>query len=241
MPSILAYHRPSNIGDAMELLADTRRRALAGGTVVVPDARVQRDEGVELVDLQDLGLDQIDADADEVRIGSMVRLGDVSHHPDIPPLVAEAAMRELPSALRNQATIGGTLGTADSRSLLLAALLVHEAVVELSDGRTVDLGTYLQTKNSQLVLAVVVRAKGLGAIRTVGRTPADDPIVAAVARKDGDVVTMALVGVAPTPMLVDPDDPTAGLRPEGDFRGTSEYRLKMASVLASRAQAEITS
>ena len=45
---------------------------------------------------------------------------------------------------------------------------------------------------------------------------------------------MAITGVAPTPVLVDPENPTVSLQPTSDFRGASEYRIHLAQILASR-------
>ncbi len=68
-----------------------------------------------------------------------------------------------------------------------------------------------------------------------GRTPADVPIVAAVARSGPSSVAVALTGVASVPVLVDPDAPIAELAPSSDFRGSAEYRLELARVLSARA------
>ena len=109
MPSVLAYYRPGSLDEAATLLAGPNRRAIGGGTVVVPDARVAREEGVEVVDLQALGLNVIEADGDAVALGAMVRLGDLAGDGAVPALIRDLAKRELPSALRNQATVGGTV------------------------------------------------------------------------------------------------------------------------------------
>jgi CO/xanthine dehydrogenase FAD-binding subunit len=93
----------------------------------------------------------------------------------------------------------------------------------------------------------------------VGRTPADDPIIAAVAvaEIDGDVVRqarVALTGVWPEPVRLaeTPAQLIGGplneeriravaeavekeAAPKGDFRGNAEYRCAMAGVLTRRA------
>jgi carbon-monoxide dehydrogenase medium subunit len=48
---------------------------------------------------------------------------------------------------------------------------------------------------------------------------------------------MALFGVAPTPVLADPADPTRGLNPSGDLEATPEFRLHLVRVLVERALA----
>ena len=49
----------------------------------------------------------------------------------------------------------------------------------------------------------------------------------------GDRLT--LFGVAPTPVLADPNDPTRGLSPSGDLEASPEFRLHLIKVLTERA------
>ena len=239
MPSVLAYHRPTSLDEAVDLLSDSNRWALAGGTVVVPEARKNKAEGVEVVDLQALGLGAVDQIGSELNLGAMVRLGDLEADDRTPALIKEAAHRELPSALRNQATVGGTIASADPDSLLIAALLVHEAKLEVHQQPSVSLADYLAGNRQGLIVAVAIETEGVGSMATTGRTPSDIPIVAAVARSANSGTHLALTGVAATPIAVDPESPTAALSPPGDFRGSSEYRTHLASVLSSRALQEV--
>lgn len=237
MPSVLAYHRPESLDEASTLLADPDRRAVGGGTVVVPEARQITETGVELVDLQALGLDGIETVGARLRLGAMVRLGDLTT--SVPALIVDLARRELPSALRNQATIGGTVARVDPDSVLLAGLLAHDAVVELHAGSTALVDLLTEGLGNRLITAVTLEPAGAGAIAATGRTPADEPIVAAVARAAPGGARLVLTGVAATPILVDPADPTAGLSPIADFRGSTEYRIHLAGILSARALAEV--
>lgn len=249
MPSVLAYHRPRSLDDAWALLSNPGHSLLAGGTLVVPAARKPSDEGVTLIDLQALGLDTLDVDGDRLNLGAMVRLGDLMIDPLMPALLADLCRRELPSTLRNAATIGGTVGAAgratagDGRSgdsVLLAGLLVHDAAVALHGTADRSLADYLGTRPAGIVTTVSVETQGDGAIAVTGRTPADVPIVAAVGRRTPMGIRLALTGVAAVPVLVDPADPTAGLSPPADFRGSSDYRLHLASTLAGRVVQELS-
>ena len=226
MAKALAYHRPDTTEEALELLAGANRVVLAGGTRLNDRTRGlpgdPPEDEVEVVDIQALGLDGIQAaDGGRLTIGATPTLQALVDDDRVPPLLRELARAELPNTLRNTATIGGTFTAADGDSPLHAGLLVHGAEAE---------------RNGPLVTALVLSTDGSGSWARTGRTPADTPIVAAVARRHTDGAThLALTGVADTPVLVDPDDPTAGLDPPGDFRGSTAYRLELARILSRRA------
>jgi CO/xanthine dehydrogenase FAD-binding subunit len=234
MPTVTAYHRPTNLDEAVHLLGEPRRRVIAGGTVVVAEVRTGT-EAVELVDLQALGIGGVRTIGDRLQLGSMATLGELVRRSETPDLIRELCTMELPSALRNQATIGGTVALADSESVLCAGLLVHDAVVEFHDGDATPLSEcLLDGVGARLVTGVTIDPAGAGAIAATARTPRDVPIVAAVARRVRDTVRLAITGVAACPVEVDPDDPSAGLDPPEDFRGSAEYRLHLAEILAAR-------
>ena len=242
MPSVLAYHRPQTLDDVSELSRRPNTRLIGGGTVVVPDARAAGADGVEIIDLQALGLDVIEpASGDRLTLGAMVRLGVLAADGRVPELLRDLARRELPSALRNQATVGGTVGLGAADSVLVAGLLVHAAEVDIHGAGTVPLeGLLAAGAPTGVITAVRVECSGAGSIAATGRTPADDPIVAAIARKGPAGVRVALTGVAPAPIEVDPADPIASLAPPGDVRGSAAYRLHLAETLTRRAVQEVS-
>ncbi len=241
MPSIVAYHRPTRLDEAVNLLIESNRLVLAGGTAAVPRARADGLNAVEFVDLQALGLDRIDNAEGRVTLGAMVRLGDMADSDSVGSLPARLARRELPSIMRDQATIGGTVAEASPDSVLLAGLLVHDARVEFHDHTSLPLALVLDDgPGDKIIVAVDIDPTGDGAISATGRTPADVPIVAAVARSTTSGIRVALTGVAAAPIEVDPSDPTADLMPTSDFRGSSDYRLELAETLVRRAVGEVS-
>lgn len=233
MPLVAAYHRPTSIGEALALLAEPNRVPLAGGTTINAD-RAASD--VEVVDLQSLGLDSIGFDGGRVRIGATATLDAVSTASAVPPALQRIARAEAPSTLRTLATVGGAIAAADSDSVLVAALLVHDANVEFAGGAEHPLRLVLRQGVSPgaVITSVSIDPRGDLADAATGRTPADVPIVAAVGRRVDRTVVVALTGVAATPVLVDPSAPATGLEPPGDFRGTAEYRRQLAQVLTAR-------
>lgn len=215
---------------------------LAGGTHL--NGR-RTEEAVEVVDLQSLDLDGIEPQTgDSLRIGAMTTLQQLADSDHSPEVVREAARREQPSTLRAQGTVGGCIATGHAESELLAALLVHEAVVHLGTSVTSEtipleeLLTHLPIGPGRIVTAVTIHTAGAAAAVRTARTPADRAIVAAFARATDGGRRIALTGVAPTPILVEVD---AELEPTGDFRGSSDYRRALAHVLLARVVEAIAS
>jgi probable selenate reductase FAD-binding subunit len=248
MARIKAYHRPSKLAEALQLLSrpQVSTAIVAGGTYINAHLAETVDE---VVDLQALNLAGVSYSQGRLALGAMVRLQTLVEDQQAPDLIRQAAHREGPNTLRNQATVGGLVAGSDPESELLAALLVSEAEVELQSGRGGRrmplpdfLGNVTAALDGGLVTAISLAITGKGAMERVARTPADRPIVAAIARLDqNNQIHLALCGVAKTPILVEPilDQLKASLNPPNDFRGSSEYRRQIAVVLSKRVIASL--
>jgi len=238
VPLVAAYHRPTTVAAALTLLSEPNRVALAGGTSVNAD---RNPSDIEVVDLQALDLGGIDETDGRLRLGATTTLAELTESDAVPSLVGRLARIESPSTLRTLATVGGTVAGGDGDSVILAALLVHDAHVEIEGAEDRSLADTLAegVPAGSLVVAVSIDPDGDGSYAATGRTPADVPIVAAVARRSAGGPVVALTGVSTTPVMVDADDPTAGLDPAGDFRGSSDYRMSLARTLTSRVLADL--
>jgi len=270
LSNVKAYYRPRDLHQALELVRRPGAVPLGGGTHLM----AARDEQVEeLVDLQGLRLSYVRAEPEGVRIGATVTLQQLADAPAmvemtqglIGPLVRLVAARNI----RNQATVGGALATGGGENPLLALLLALDAslVVYAPEERLVSLDSFLSYQRSvlggggvivELVVPRLSGAVGLG-MAHVGRTPADRPIVCALACLVGregrcEQARLALAGVAERPLRlpraesvlqgreVDPALWAEAVRlaveplsPQGDFRGSGPYRRRMAAVLLRRA------
>lgn len=245
MPQLKAYHRPANINEALRLLADHPNTVVvAGGAYITSHLNDRVDEAV---DLQAVGLTNIDYTGKGLTLGAMVRLQTIVDDKRTPDLLRQAARREGPNTLRNMATIGGVVAGAHKESELLAALLVFDAQVKvqtLNETKNIALADFLvdipAALSGGLITSISLATMGKTASARVGRTPADTPIVAAVARQTDDgSIRLALCGVANTPVLVDPNNVKAAVNPSGDFRGSTEYRRQMAATLTNRVLREL--
>ncbi len=240
MATVAGYLRPRTVDEALASLDGPGALVLAGGTRLNAEPTPGP---VVLVDLQALELSGIEQLADGVvELGATTTLQAVADSALVPATIRDAARRAEPSTLRAAATIGGCVASGEPSSELLAALLVHDALVCLA-GRTgehtVSLAALLpdlQRLKGRIVMAVTIDTTGTSAAARCGRTRADRPIVAAVVRRtmNGEP-RLALAGVAATPVLVTSVDELAP--PPGDHLGSSGYRRTLAATLAARALA----
>jgi CO/xanthine dehydrogenase FAD-binding subunit len=244
MQTVVGYHRPESLEEALSLLerGSPRSVLLAGGTSL---NALPPGQEVEMIDLQAIGYNQIRPDGTRLEIGAMTRLADVAVHPAVPEVLRDLTRREGPNTLRNAATVGGTIATGNPESELIAGLLVHEAKVNLAKtgGATVtlDLNEVLADRSlfyASILVSVVIQAEGVAAAARTGRTPFDTSIVAAVGRRTGNGLLLALTGVADTPILVDPHS-VGDVDPPGDFRGSPAYRRHLAATLTTRVLEEL--
>jgi carbon-monoxide dehydrogenase medium subunit len=200
------------------------------------------------------GVWSVDADAP---------LQSVLDRPDTPPLLRQALTGVLSWQTRNETPVRRTLTSPRLAPQWAAALLALGATVtvEGDDGPAeVPVESVLQRQAKGVVSALHVE---LGSVRwgeaRVARTPADEPIVSAIAvvGMDNDVVRQAHVALAgawpeparlakaPARLVGGPldaeriqavaDGVAEEVDPRGDFLGSEEYRRAMAGVTTRRA------
>lgn len=242
MTRALSYKRPANLFDAKELILKDDHVPLAGGTILNAN---DDSKALNMVDLQDLNLNEIKLSDGVLQLGAMSTLDEIMNHGDCPEGIRRAAQAEMPSTLRTLATAGGTVATADPDSTLLASFLVYEAEINLL-GEAGELAIpvneileNLSLLESQIILSIKLHTEGSFSFESTARTPADTPIVSVTALSSPKGLKVAATGVADTPILVDPTEPTKGLDPAGDFRGSPDYRIHLTSLLAARTLTKI--
>lgn len=213
------YHKPNSLDEAITLLRRTtpRTAVLAGGTWLNGEA--PRDiEAV--VDIGGLGLNQIIRQSSPplMRLGATATLQVlIESLRDVPGLDVLAITAHAMAArnIRNQATLGGAIVTADSSSPLVTALLACDAelVIQADEEHTVTLSGFLAYRQRMLVEGILITeirvpipsTNTRAVYQRVARTPRDYPIVCAVARcamNNGIAgnVRVACGGVASTPI-----------------------------------------
>jgi CO/xanthine dehydrogenase FAD-binding subunit len=252
------YLRPKTIEEAIELL--TRGVPLAGG-IELAAKRYGLDA---VIDLQFLELDELQEQDGVIQAGAMVRLQQlVVSTIDFPRALQEACRYESAWNIRNQATLGGILMSADGRSPLLTVLAAMDPEVMLAPGdETVRLAELLERRREEpgafLILSLRLKRPKDLAYDFVARAPMDRPLVSAAAaflEHDGKEylqVAMGGYGESPSSWSVDVEgkDPEALLteisgnaieqfKGAGDAFASAEYRSEIAGVLSRRVVREV--
>ena len=257
MPAhIREYQRAPTAEHALTLL----ERETIETAPLMPGARLPDDGfpfAAAVVDLQDLPWDYISREPATLRIGGNTHLQTLVENAAIrgvaSGVVAEAAACAAPRSLRNVATLAGALdGVADGPPELMLALLALDAQASVQGApvSSIALRDYKPTSKTLLTEVVIdVSGSAAAGLARVARTPLDQAIVAAVGAVVGQVARVAVAGASPLPFVVATavDDVPAAVidrlaaavtgqaAPVADYRGSAEYRRRMADVLARRA------
>lgn len=250
---IIEYHRPPTLAEAVQLLQRKHppTRPLGGGTAL----NFKSEEPLAVVDLQALGLDAIERQGNRLQIGATSTLQQLMEFPDLPSALGDAIRRQATYNLRHQATVGGSLASADGRSPFGVAMLALDAQLTLMpEQRTVSYGDFLALREEfltgHLITWIEINLQVELVTESVARTPADLPIVfAALARWPSGRLRFALGGWGKTPTLVLDGQGHEGLRlaAESAFSAAADewasaaYRSQVAGVLAKRCWQRLAS
>lgn len=243
---IKEYFRPGSVTEAVQLLKDEGNalRPLGGGTFL---SRHQGDvPGV--VDLQDIGLDEVQARGQRIAAGAMVRLSQLVEHPDVNNAIKDAILLDASLNIRNMATLGGWLVSSDARSALSTVLLALDTTLTWEpEGNRVRMGNWLPLRDEEKPGVLMTEAEWW--LRThvvfeyVARSPKDRPtLIVAVAKWDSGRTRIALGGYGKAPIVAmdGPEDQGADVAARDayyeaeDQWATAVYRREVASRLALR-------
>jgi CO/xanthine dehydrogenase FAD-binding subunit len=235
-----------SVAEAVSLLGDLEdAKVLAGGQSLIPllNFRLARPE--HLVDINGLReLDRVYERDGGVAVGATVRQTDAERDPLLTrlcPLVPLALHHVAHRVIRNRGTVCGSIAHADPAAELCAALLALDGQVVARSTRGERaigvagffLGTFeTALEPDELVTEVWFPAHEADVALVEESRRHGDYAMAGVARAG---TRLALFGVAPTPVLADPADPTRGLHPSGDLESTPEFKLHLVRTLVRRA------
>lgn len=247
----MRYYRPESMEEAIELLAEGV--PLGGGTALAPIRRSLQ----AVIDLDRLGLDGILFDAGVVQIGAAAKLQALID-PEIalPDGLKRACRFEAGWNLRNMATVGGTIMSADARSPLLLVLLalgtqVHVHGKDTSFPLDEILDRRVKDERPFLITQISFEEPGKLSYEYVARAPSDRPLVSAAASvsPEGDALLVAIGGFGERPHLIEvagEDQPEGWMKlageryaDAGDAFASAKYRSEVAAILVGRVVKEV--
>ncbi|HUF39114.1 MAG TPA: FAD binding domain-containing protein [Anaerolineales bacterium] len=249
---ITEYHRPVTLDETVSLIARPALTLPMGGGIVL---NAPHDLLFAVADLQSLGLDEIEIQGKFLRIGATASLRALAESQDTSPELRRVIELEATANLRNQASVAGTLVSADGRSPFGCAMMALGVQLHLlPGGDTVDYGQVLQTRAGaadgllylpgRLILQATLHSGTSLAYEYAARSPADRPVVAvAAARWPSGRLRIVVGGWGRVPRLaLDANDPggvaeavDSAAAAAGDEWATAEYRRDAAVKLARRA------
>jgi CO/xanthine dehydrogenase FAD-binding subunit len=245
-PPPFEYHAPSTIEEACALLGSLEdAKVLAGGQSLVPLLNFRLARPAHLVDINRIrGLDAIYERDGGVAVQALARQAAVEDSAVVArtcPLLSDAVKLVAHRVIRNRGTICGSLAHADPASELPAVLLAlggHVIARSTRGDRVIPAHELFNgvfetslAPDELLVEAWFPATTEPFAILEETRRHGDFALAGLVRAAD----RLALFGVAATPVLADPADPTRGLQPSGDLEATPEFRLHLVQVLTQKA------
>lgn len=202
---IEAYYRPKDLDEAVQILSRTDGNYLPlGGGVTLSQGS---DDRVSVVDLQALGLDKISQEGQFLHIGAATRLQELAEFNSIPPGLKTAILSETNINLRRQATVAGTLITANGRSTFGTVMLALDAALTWLPGPNEQtLGEYFSLHKplhgAKLVTKIQIPLNVELSFEKVSRSPDDLPILCvALASWPSGRTRIALGGFGSSPIL----------------------------------------
>jgi carbon-monoxide dehydrogenase medium subunit len=246
-PAPFEYQRPATLEEAVELRAahGPDSAILAGGQSLVPLLNFRLARPAHLVDINRIrGLDAIYERDGGVAVQALARQAAVEDSELVArtcPLLSDAVKLVAHRVIRNRGTICGSLAHADPASELPAVLLAlggHVIARSTRSDRVIPTHELFKgvfetslAPDELLVEAWFPATTEPFAILEESRRHGDFAVAGLVRAAD----RLALFGVAATPVLADPADPTRGLQPSGDLEATPEFRLHLVQVLTEKA------
>jgi carbon-monoxide dehydrogenase medium subunit len=245
-PPPFQYHAPRTVEEACSLLASLEdAKVLAGGQSLVPLLNFRLARPAHLIDINRIGgLDRIYERDGGLAVQALARQAAVEDSQLVErvcPLLGAAIRLVAHRVIRNRGTVCGSIAHADSASELPAVLLAlggHVVARSTKGERTIPV--------DQLFTGVFETALAPDELLVEAWFPASPRpfTILEESRRHGDFALaglvragdrLALFGVAATPVLADPHDPTRGLQPSGDLEASPEFRLHLIRAMTEAA------
>lgn len=235
--NLQSIHKPETLDEALALVRRQGAFPLYGGGAYL--VRAAERDAQSAVDLSLVVPDGFSADPAWIGAGATLETAT-----DFDAATRPVFESEAPLTLRNTMTLGDVLMETRPDSLAMGLLVALSARVVCYGEPALDLdqwfGLSFEARSMRLVIRVELPGYPVGRVRIglskVARTPADAPIVAALAIVYPDRPPLAtVIGLAQRALRYTPGMASA----IGDYKGSPEYRAAVVSTLVERALAQV--
>lgn len=192
--------KPNSIKEAYDLYHNEPCRILGGGAFLRLSNNLTIDKAL---DLYGLGLDDIESNKTNFKIGSMVTLRDIETNSELKSyfngILSESVSNIVGVQLRNIVTIGGTVYPKYGFSDLLTTLMVLDTTVEFYNEEPFSLASYLSetSKRESLLEAIHIKKDHRKVAFKMMRNSASDFAIINVAVSEHNGVFKIAVGARP--------------------------------------------
>lgn len=229
-------------------LNQKRSSVLVGGMMWLKMGNGQKGT---VIDLSGLGLDTVEEDENEFRIGCMCSLRRLETHEGLNRyfggVFRECTRHIVGTQFRNGATVGGSVFGRYGFSDILTCFMMLDTYVELYQGGIVPLSEFASMKyNRDVLVRVIVKKDGRKAAYITQRnTETDFPVIAcAVAKKAGHYyisvgarpmrAALTVQPVTEEAPAVQAERAAAAFSYQDNMRAGGEYRRRLAEIYIRR-------
>ena len=257
MITIQNYRKVEDLAEAYELNQKKANR-IVGGMMWL---RMSKGRVQTAIDLSGLGLDTIEEDVQEFRIGCMTTLRQLELHEGLQKYfggaVRESVRHIVGTQFRNGATVGGSIFGRFGFSDVLTCFLAMDSYVELYQGGIVPLREFVQMERDRDILVrLIVKKDGRKAVCLSERACSTDfPILvctvsisegrveAAIGARPMKAEAVTLAEMAEDQVLAEltedkieelAEKAAESFRFGSNMRGSAQYRQHLAYVLVKR-------
>ncbi len=239
MLRIMNYACPDTVEEAYELLKKNKKNAIIGGMIWLKMEDIQIPTGIVL---DKLGLNQIEEDENEFKIGAMVTLRQLETHSKFNEMtchVFKDAVKDIVGVqMRNLATIGGSIYSRFGFSDVICALLCLECDVQTSAHGRISLEQFTQLGyEKDIVQYIYVKKRNYNSAFYCVRKSATDISTLNVSCTKYEDHYRFCIGARPAlakvfncPFNEKPNDVLVA----GNMRASKAYRQKLVDALVTK-------
>ncbi len=236
------YVRAKSLEEAWELNQKKNNKIVAGNCWT----RLGHGNIGTIISLKDLGLDKIESDKEQIKIGAMVSLREIENNKEILESFGNCVQKAVESIVgvqfRNLATVGGSVWGRFGFSDVLTVFLALGAKVELFKKGIVGIEEFIEMDYDRDVLvSIILPKKGLKAsYDSVRLTKTDFPMLNCCVARNGEKMRV-VIGAKPTKARFfdcdfneESDKIVEQFVFGSNLRATEKYRKSVAKVLIER-------